>query len=315
MTLEDLPLVSVVMPSYNQAQFLEQSILSVQAQDYPRIEHIVVDGASTDGTLAILERHIDRLTWISEPDHGQAHAINKGFRMSSGSIFAWLNSDDLYLPGAIRSVVDYFQAHPEAMLVYGDAWAIDDRDREYGRRLHVQPCTFDMLIRIGDFIVQPAAYWRSTLWDEIGPLDESLRYALDYEFWMRAAQRYELHYMPVPLARERIYAAAKSFSGEIERLEEIKQLASRYGGDGLPEGFHAEAAATYFWRGIARLGALQWRTARDDFNTALGYNKSWSKLLLYLIALTLFGPRRIPLLRLLRNRLNNNNGLFASRLQ
>ena len=301
-----MPLVSVVTPSFNQAQFLERTLRSVLEQAYPHIEYIVVDGASTDGTLEILERYGDRLRWVSEPDQGQTHAINKGFSMAKGSILAWLNSDDLYTPGAIATVVEYFQTHPEAMFVYGDAAAIDDRDRLYGLRAHVKACDRRSLVEEGDFIVQPAAFWRRELWEAVGPLDESLHYTMDYEYWMRAAEQFDLHYLPVCLAYERIYPLAKTSKGSIERIEEIEQVARRHGGSGLPRNFRPEGTANYIWRALGSAARFDWQSARQDIANASRLGGSATKVLLYLASMTLFSAAGVPKLRLLSNRLRSN---------
>ena len=123
--VQGAPLVSIVTPSYNQGPYIEATIQSVVSQDYPHLEYIVIDGGSQDNTVAILKRYAERLCWISEPDHGQADAINKGFRIAHGEILAWLNSDDTYLPGAVCQVVEYFQRHPDVSMVYGEGQHVD----------------------------------------------------------------------------------------------------------------------------------------------------------------------------------------------
>ncbi|WP_322508462.1 glycosyltransferase family 2 protein, partial [Anaerolinea sp.] len=129
-----MTLVNIVTPSFNQARFLEETMLSVLHQDYPHIEYIVVDGGSTDGSVDIIRRYADRLAWwVSEPDRGQTDAINKGFAHAHGEILAWLNSDDTYQPGAVRAAVEALEKHPEAAMVYGDAHYIDENGRVIGR--------------------------------------------------------------------------------------------------------------------------------------------------------------------------------------
>lgn len=156
------PLVSIVTPSFNQAAYLESSIRSVLDQDYRPLEYIVIDGGSSDGSRGILERYADRLAWwVSEPDAGQTEAINKGFARSKGSILAWLNSDDVYVPGAVREAVEYLTAHPEAGMVYGDADYIDAAARRLGR-FPAAPTDYRRLRRGYVHIPQQAA-WKSVV--------------------------------------------------------------------------------------------------------------------------------------------------------
>ncbi len=155
------PLITVVTPSYNHERFIEATIQSVLTQDYAPIEYIVMDGGSTDGTLDILRKYEDRLTWVSERDKGQGDAINKGFRRATGDIWCWLNSDDLFTPGALKTVAEFFQSHPDASFVYGDAEAITLDGTPAGIRTHIRPTDFDFLLNGGDPIVQPAAFWRA----------------------------------------------------------------------------------------------------------------------------------------------------------
>ena len=139
----EAPLVSIVTPSLNQGPFIEETIRSVLGQDHPRLEHIVVDGGSTDETIRILERYRSRLRFVSEPDAGQAAAINKGFRSSKGEILAWLNSDDVYEPGAVSAAVAFLGERPDLMLVYGDATLMDAQGRVIGPCAHVEPFDLD----------------------------------------------------------------------------------------------------------------------------------------------------------------------------
>jgi glycosyltransferase involved in cell wall biosynthesis len=133
-TIPQQPLVSIITPSYNQARFLEATIQSVLSQDYPNLEYIIVDGASTDGSVEIIQRYTSQISlWISEPDHGQTDAINKGFSHAHGEVFAWLNSDDTYLPGAITQAIEFMHSHPQAAMVYGDAYLIDEQGSIIGR--------------------------------------------------------------------------------------------------------------------------------------------------------------------------------------
>ena len=181
------PLVSIITPSYNQAKFLEQTIRSVLAQDYQPIEFIIIDGASTDGSLEIIRRFEDRLIfWISEPDQGQADAINKGFNQARGDIVAWLNSDDLYLPGAVSQAVDALQTEPELGMVFGDALTIDTQ----GRPLNLLAFGDWGLVELMSFriICQPAVFMRRAVLDQTGSLDPNYHFLLDHHLWIRIAK-------------------------------------------------------------------------------------------------------------------------------
>ena len=202
------PLVSVVTPSYNMAPFLEETILSVLNQDYPRIEYIVVDGGSTDGTLEILRKYEDRLRYVSEPDRGQTDAINKGFHLSSGNVFAFLCADDTYLPGAISTAVRRLVANPDYCGVYGEGYLTDENGANLGR---YPTREFDPeLLRTECFICQPAAFlWRQAFVDA-GLMNVSLRNGLDYDLWIRLAKRHKLLKVDEYLATSRMHRGAKT---------------------------------------------------------------------------------------------------------
>lgn len=302
MTKQSFPIVTIVTPSYNQKCFLPHTLQSIYQQDYPYIEHMVIDGGSTDGTLDLLQAAPYPLQWISEPDSGQAAAINKGFAKARGQIFGWLNADDLYVPGAIRTVVDFFCTHPEVMLLYGDALAIDVHGRSYGLRANVRPCDLQLLVHRGDHIVQPAVFWRADLWREIGPLDETLHFALDYEYWIRVAQRYPLCYLPVCLAMERLHGQAKTATGHLTRVAEIEKMARRYGGLNLPYHFRAEAATLYGRQAVAEVRCGNWTSAHHYLAGCLRFRPPLFKFLAYVTGVTLFGLRSLARLRLWSNR-------------
>jgi glycosyltransferase involved in cell wall biosynthesis/GT2 family glycosyltransferase len=182
------PVISIVTPSRNQAAFLERTIRSVLGQNYPRLEYIVQDGASSDGSVAVLERYGDRLAhWESAPDRGQAHAINLGFRHATGEILAYLNSDDLLLPGSLACVARFFALHPEVDVVYGHRVVVDADDREVGR--WVLPRHDDGFLAWDDYIPQETMFWRRRIWEQVGAcLDESFHFALDWDLILRFRQ-------------------------------------------------------------------------------------------------------------------------------
>jgi len=237
------PLVSIVTPSLNQGRFIEDTLRSVLSQDYPRIEYLVVDGGSTDGTIAILGRYDAKLRWISEPDDGQGAAINKGLRLTSGEIVGWLNSDDVYEPQAVSAAVAHLRQHPETALVYGDATLIDVESNDIGPCSHVEPVNLDRLVHEGDYIVQPAAFFRRSAFAEVGGLDESLHWALDYDLWLKIARRFPIAYIPRKLARARQTGENKTVVGRFDRFAEIEEIGRRHGAGGLPAGFKVDK----FW--------------------------------------------------------------------
>jgi glycosyltransferase involved in cell wall biosynthesis len=207
--MPDLPLVTIVTPSYNQARFLEATLRSVLEQDYPNIEYLVVDGASNDGSVDIICRYADRLTWwVSEKDSGQSEAINKGLRRARGDFVGWLNSDDVYLPGAVSEAVAAFQSHPEAGLVYGDALAIDADGKPFNR-MHARQYTLADLMAF-NIICQPAAFMRRSVLEQVNYLHPDYQLLMDNLLWMRMAQKASLVYVPRTWAAARYHDQAKN---------------------------------------------------------------------------------------------------------
>lgn len=206
-----MTLVTIITPSYNQAAYLEDTIQSVLTQDYPNLEYIVVDGASTDGSLDIIRRYAAKLAWwVSETDSGQAEAVNKGLARSRGEIVAWLNSDDIFLPGAISSAVATLRASPPTGMVFGDVLALD----EHGRTINVlkyHDVTLEDLLTF-TIIGQPAVFMRRSVLDQVGGLDLSYHYLLDHHLWIRIASRADLRHVPVLWAAARYHPAAKNLA-------------------------------------------------------------------------------------------------------
>jgi glycosyltransferase involved in cell wall biosynthesis len=197
------PLVTVVTPSFNQGRFIRETIESVLAQNYPSIEYLVIDGGSTDETLGILKKYPGRFYWVSEKDKGQANAINKGWSRARGEILAWLNSDDVYLPGAISKAVAFLQDHPEVGTGYGEGYHIDEEDQVI-ERYPTEPFDRERL-KETCFICQPTVFIRRKVLEEVGFLDESLRYCMDYDLWFRMARKFKFGYLPEYLACTRFY--------------------------------------------------------------------------------------------------------------
>ncbi len=204
-----MTLVSIITPSYNQASYLEQTILSVLDQDYPRIEYLVIDGASTDNSVEIIKKYADQLTyWVSEKDNGQADAINKGFARATGEIIAWLNSDDYYLAGAVSSAVKIFEENPDAVLVYGDMLAVDEHGKTFNTLKYKQLTLKDLLCF--QIIGQPAVFMRRSALEKTFGLDPALHFLLDHFLWIQIAQHGKILHVDQTWAAARYHAEAKN---------------------------------------------------------------------------------------------------------
>lgn len=233
--MQSEPKISIISPSLNQGEFIEETILSVLSQDYENFEYIVVDGLSSDETLGILEKYADKLTWISEEDSGQTNAINKGIRMATGDIIGYLNSDDILLPNALKKVAEAFQEHPDTMWLTGKSLIINE-DGESIRQwittyknLHLRMHNFKSLL-IADYISQPATFWRREVVSEVGYLDESLHYVMDYEYWLRTYQQFQPVFVNAYLAGFRVHKSSKTTEGSHTKryLDEEEKIIRRY---------------------------------------------------------------------------------------
>lgn len=213
------PSVSIVTPSFNQASFLEATILSVIGQDYSPIEYMIIDGGSTDGSVDIIKKYENKLAyWASEPDKGQADAINKGWLRCKGDIVAYLNSDDTYEPGAIKAAVEIFNQYPSIHFVYGDLNVIDENGRFISR---FSAPDFKMRTFIGDncYTRQPTTFFRMAALKEAGMLNTNMHYAFDYELFIRICSQFDARRIPRVMANFRRHKDSKTLSGQANNSE------------------------------------------------------------------------------------------------
>lgn len=229
------PKVSIVTPSYNQGRFIEETIRTVLLQGYPNLEYIIIDGGSTDNTVEIIRRYEPWLAyWTSEPDKGQSNAINKGFRHSTGEIMAWLNSDDCYEPGTVWRVVKTFQKHRNYHIVCGYRTAVDAASQPLTRDVYLRPDKFSVS-RIC-YVPQETVFWRRSLWERVGELDESYQFALDFEFWQRiVAAGYRFGLIPQFIGIFRRHECAKSQTQLDIRSLEVARIYEHYLHSSRPE--------------------------------------------------------------------------------
>lgn len=224
------PLVSIITPSYNQAQFLKETIQSVLAQDYANIEYIIIDGGSTDGSLEIIKRYSEQIAfWVSEPDQGQTDAINKGFAKAHGEILAWINSDDTYQPHAVSEAVEYMLNHPEIGMVYGDANLINAEGKFIGK-FPARQTNYRKLRQGYVHIPQQASFFQAKIWQQVGPLDPSFYFAMDYDLWVRIARIAPIQYYPHLWANFRLHGAGKSVVEDSRCWPEMLRIHKRDGG-------------------------------------------------------------------------------------
>ena len=204
-----MKLLSIITPSFNQARYLETTIQSVLSQDYPRVEYIVIDGVSTDGSVDIIKKYENRLAyWVSEKDNGQADAINKGIARAKGDVVAWLNSDDYYLPNAISNAVKVFEGIPGLVLAYGDMLAVNELGQTINNLKYNQLSLEDLLCF--QIIGQPAVFFRREAFEKAGGLDTTFHFLLDHHLWIRLAQQGRILHVPQTWAAARYHAEAKN---------------------------------------------------------------------------------------------------------
>ena len=269
---KNLPLVSIVTPTYNQARYLEETIQSVLQQDYPNIEYIVLNDGSTDETEEILRKYDGQIIWESHENIGQTPTINKGWRLSQGQIIAYINSDDTYIvPDAIRKGVEFLLANPDVTVVYGDAYEIDESGKIV--KYHSAPdCDFTALVKnwirtLNWQIVQPSTFIRREILDEVGYLDPSIYYAMDLEYWLRiGTKNFKIAHLAEPLSCYRLHSESKTVSTHAKNAPDFVNIYNKiFERSDLPKEFRD-------LRRQAKSGAYL-RTAKA-YHAALDYEQS-----------------------------------------
>jgi glycosyltransferase involved in cell wall biosynthesis len=259
---EPCPKITIVTPSYNQGRFVEETIRSVLLQAYPNLEYLIIDGGSTDNSLEIIRKYHRWLNWVSESDRGQAHAIDKGLRSAKGEIVSWLNSDDVYLPGAIEKAIDYLLKNPNVGMVYGDAYYIDEEGQVIGRYPTEPFDPSNFIDRCG--ICQPAVFIRRSVIEDVGYLDESLNFCIDYDLWIRISKKYALGYLPEYLAMSRLHKDCKTMNQRVASHKEAVEMLYRHYGFVPPSwlgGYVRERLQQYFdrsspWQNVVFIVAM-----------------------------------------------------------
>lgn len=239
------PKISIVTPSYNQAAYIRDTIDSVLSQEYPDLEYFVIDGGSTDGTVEILKSYGKKLKWVSEKDKGQTDAINKGLRQASGEVLAYLNSDDIYLPGALKKVGEYY-AKTKADWITGDCLTIDEKGVKSknnwlisGYKRFLMILYSPLTLRIADSMLpQPSTFWSRTAYKKVGEFNTKYHYVMDYEYWVRMARYYIPHDLKIPLSGFRFQAGSKSQTGREKLMAEGMAMLKEHGASPLELRLH-----------------------------------------------------------------------------
>ncbi|MBV9874637.1 MAG: glycosyltransferase [Verrucomicrobia bacterium] len=267
------PLISIVTPSFNQGRYLGETLDSILNQGYPNLECIVMDGGSADQSVEVIRAREERLAfWQSQPDHGQAAAISAGFARARGLIFGWLNSDDLHTNGTLHTVANLLrECVHEAVVVYGSCELFRDNGNVIERRSAVP---FDLnRLQITDFLDQPSVFFTRPAWERVGPLDESLHYAFDWEWFLRAAKVCRFVRCDQVLSRYRIHSQHKTGTGGLRRWEEMSEVVRRHSPDEIVRHYQYLLAcpdARWWLNKRMRLAQLFRRILPDAIGSALG---------------------------------------------
>jgi glycosyltransferase involved in cell wall biosynthesis len=269
------PKISIITPSYNQGKYIEETILSVLSQNYPNLEYIVIDGESTDNTVPILEKYSKFIKWVSEPDNGQTHAINKGLRMASGEILAYLNSDDLYEPDTLFTVANFFKQREDIAMVYGDVLHINERS-EITDFYRPGIINLRKYLMWDFYLPQPSVFFRRSVIGKIGYFDERLHLAMDYDYWLKIILGLKTHYIPQVFSRVRKYPEAKSRALDyLYHDERLLILDSAFKNHFIEQYRKNAYSYTYFSAALLYMKRYHFLKSIKNFSIALSMDKRY----------------------------------------
>lgn len=293
------PRISIVTPSYNQGCYLEETIRSVLSQHYPNLEYFIIDGGSQDDSVDIIKKYDSEITyWESVPDNGQAHALNKGFSRVSGDIVGWLNSDDIYLPGALFAVALEFLNNKIDFLCGGCLLFFEGRSESDFVRRPQQRIT-DYLPAL-DYIDQPSSFWSRNIMQEIGGLNDAMHYAFDWEYFLKVYQRYPIYFSRAVFSAYRIHAKHKTGTGGERRRDEIIAIVERFA---TPDWLRAYKDAILLGERCGAISSRLWRLGGSSFGRKIIYWFKWPYIRRYLachgdgklkIIVAMLGIRTLP---------------------
>jgi len=242
------PRISIVTPSYNQAEFIEETIRSVLLQGYPDIEYIIIDGGSTDGSVEIIKKYEPWLTyWVSEPDSGQTNALNKGFKKATGEILNWLNSDDIFLPGAFTTIAKKYIEFPKAGAFVGGTYRVSAKGKLLMTVLPRDLSLDGIANKVSNWFMQPACFFTMKAWKAVGPLKEDLHFAMDFDLWLKIAKQFAFERVEEVIASVKIHEHAKSTKQRSMMFFEIWSILLQQGFEDIAKKDFVAILADYFY--------------------------------------------------------------------
>jgi len=295
------PTISIITPSFNQGQFIEETIRSVLFQEYPNLEYIIIDGCSSDNSLEIIKKYENWLTyWISEKDGGQSSALNKGFKMAKGNILGWLNSDDYYPPGSLLKVGKFFAENQECNFLSGDGEFFGNPSKKINFKINADSYNFYELLKYhnGKYLPQPSVFFSKNCFSEVGGLDESLKYTMDLDLWLKLSKKHKLNYLPQTLSMLRQHDDAKTIKNNEIAMAEVEKVIFKHSKDlNIFNKFQLFLGMKYFVARASCIAGIKYYFENDNLNAKNAMKRAFFKfppIVVYKIGLKLWLRLLLP---------------------